>query len=138
MFILFIIAGMVFAFGTILLVVRIQYIRNGIIAEATVANHKITKHNDPTIPDTFEPIFKFYTVSNEEVLSTADKFGSDKSWQIGDKATIVYQSYNPQQVVLLTYWGSFGIVTGLFCVALVLILIAAGYYWSEHFFNSLL
>jgi len=138
MFILFIIAGMIVCFGIILLITRIQYIRNGIRTEATVVDFHIIKSNDTEESDTIEAIFKFYTLSNEEVLATADKFGSDDKRQLGEKAAIVYQQYNPQQVVLLTFWGSFGLVTVLLSLALVLTLIAAGYYWSQHFFNSLI
>ena len=137
MFILFIIAGMILCFGTFLLITRIQYIRNGVPVEATVVDFHIEKSEDSEIADIIQPIFKFYTLSNEEILTTADRFGSDEGWQLGDNATIVYQHYNPKHAVLITYWGSFGIVTILFSLALVLILIAAGYYWSQHFLNSL-
>jgi hypothetical protein len=137
MFILFIIAGMILIFAIILLITRIQYIRNGVPVEATVVDFHVEESADSETADIIQPIFKFYTLSNEEILTTADRFGSDEGWQLGDNATIVYQHYNPRRAVLLTYWGSFGIVTVLFCIALILILIAGGYYWAQHFFNSL-
>ena len=136
MFILFIIAGMILVFATFLLIVRIQYIRNGIITEATVVSCYIVEAKLSDESDTLHVIFKYKTLNNEEI-SFEEKFGVSENLYPGDKATIAYQTYNPQHVVFLTYWGSFGLVTVLFSVALVLILIAAGYYWAEHFFNSL-
>lgn len=137
MFILFIIAGMILTFGIILLIIRIQYIRKGVISEATVVNFHIIERTNTDDSDRLYIKFKYYTLENEEIILEFDDWGTYGEWQIGDKETIVYQTYNPQRVVFLNYWDSFGIVTILFSVALVLILIAAGYYWSQHFFNSL-
>jgi hypothetical protein len=137
MFILYIIAGMILVFGSFLLTGRIQYIRNGIITEATVIDLAIVKSTNSDDSDTLYLTFNFQTSDNEDILYVEDSFSANSAWQIGDKATIVYQTYNPQRVVFLTYWSSFGLVTVLFSLALVLILIAAGYYWSQHFFNSL-
>lgn len=136
MFILFIIAGMILVFAIILLIVRIQYIRNGIITEATVVNCYIVEARLSDESDTLHVLFRFNTLNNEEI-TFEEEFGVSENLYPGDKATIVYQRYNPQHVVFLTFWGSFGLVTVLFSLALVLILIAAGYYRAEHFFNSL-
>jgi hypothetical protein len=136
MFILFIIAGMILVFAIFLLIVRIQYIRNGIITEATVVNCYIVEAKLSDESDTLHVVFRFNTLNNEEI-TFEEEFGVTASWYPGDKATIAYQTYNPQHVVFLTYWGSFGLVTVLFSVALLLTLIAAGYYRAEHFFNSL-
>lgn len=137
MFILFIIAGVILIVSIFLLVARIQYIRNGIITEATVKHCYIVEAKGSDESDTLHVIFKFFTQNNEEI-NFEEEFGVSKRLYPGDKATIVYQTYNPQHVVFLTYWGSFGLVTILFSLALLLILIAAGYYWAEDFFNSLL
>ena len=136
MFILFIIAGMILIFGIFLLITRIQYIRNGIPVEATVVDRYIVKSTDPEDSDTLHLTFKFYTQDNQEIVFKRE-YGVSDDWQIGDKETIVYQTYNPQRVVLLEFWDSFGVITILFSVVLILILIAGGYYWSQHFFNSL-
>jgi hypothetical protein len=136
MFILFIIAGMILIVAGFLLVVRIQYIRNGIITAATVKHCYIVEAKSSDDSDTLHVVFKFFTQNNEEI-NFEEEFSVNASWYPGDKATIVYQTYNPQRVVFLTYWRSFGLVTVLFAVALLLILIAAVYYRAEHFFNSL-
>lgn len=137
MFILFIIAGMILIFSIFLLIVRIQYIRNGIVTEATVKHCYIFETRLSDESDTLRVIFKFFTQNNEEI-NIEEEFSVNANWYPGDTATIVYQKYNPRRVVFLTYWGSFGLVTVLFSAALSLTLIAAGYYWAEHFFNSLM
>lgn len=138
MFILYIIAGILLGLGIYLLISRIRFIKNGTITEATVVNCNIVKNSDES--DKLLVTFKFNTLNNEEATFT-EEFGANDNWFPGDKATIVYQTRDPQyydrySIVFLTYWGSFGVVTVLFALALVLILIAAGYYWAESFFNS--
>jgi hypothetical protein len=137
MFILFIIAGMILSFALFLFINRILFLRNGIIAEATVAGLRVVKSTDHETSDSIYPTVKFCTRNNEEILFESDDFGADESWQIGDKVTIVYHEQDPSKVVRLTYGSAFGHVIFLFCVALVLILIAGGYYWAQHFFNTL-
>lgn len=141
MFILFVIAGMILIFGTFLLIARIQFIKKGIITEATVENRYIVKSTSDDDSDKLHVTFKFNNHNNEETTFKEEFSASDK-WYPGDKATIVYQTRNPQlydpyHIVFLDFLGSFGVVTVLFSLALLLILIAAGYYWAEHFFNSL-
>jgi hypothetical protein len=136
MFILFFIAGMILAFGIYLLITRIKFIRKGTITEATVVERYIVKSTDPEDSDTLHLTFKFYTPDNQEIVFKRE-FGVSDGWQIGDKEIIVYQTYNPERVVLLDFWDSFGVITILLSVVLILILIATGYYWSQHFFNSL-
>lgn len=136
MFVLFIIAGMILIFAISLLMVRIQYIKNGIVTEATVKYNYLVEAQNSDDSDKLHVVFEYFTQNNEEI-NFEEKYSSNASWYPGDKAVIVYQTYNPQHVVFLTYWGSFGLVTILSSVALILILIAAGYYWAEHFFNSL-
>ena len=136
MFIFFIIAGMIATFAIILLLIRIQYLRKGVLAEATVIDFNFVKGASSEDHDSYYVTYKFYTQNNEEVTFELDR-GSRNNLQIGDKVSLVYQTYNPQHVVILTYWDAFWEVNFLFCIALILILIAAGYYWSEHFFNSL-
>lgn len=136
MFILFIIAGMILTFAIFLLIARIQYIKKGIVTEATVKHCYIVEAKSSDDSDTLHVVFKFFT-QNDEEIDFEETFGVSANWYPGDKAAIVYQTYNPQRVVFLTYWGSFGLVTILVSLALVLITIAAGYYQAEHFFNSL-
>jgi hypothetical protein len=137
MFILFIIAGMILIFGAFLLISRIQYIRKGVVTEATVIDLAIVESKSNDDPDKLYLTFDFCTLDNEDVIFIEDSFSAKSGWKIGDKAAIVYQTYNPHCVIFLTYWQSFGLITVLFSLALVLTLIAAGYYWAEHFFNSL-
>src|ERR1043165_7970542 len=111
MFILFIIAGLIICFGIILLMIRIQYIRNGFLAEATVTDLYIVKSTSSESWDTLHLTFKYNTLNGEEITFKWDDFSPKSGWQIGHKATIVYQTYNPKHPAFLTYWGSFGLAT---------------------------
>jgi hypothetical protein len=141
MFLLYIIAGMLLALGIYLLRVRIRFIKSGHITEATVIGRYIEKAAGSDDSDTLHVTFTIFNQNNEEIIFKRE-FGVSESWKIGDKATVVYKTRNPQlydlhHVVFLDYWGSFGEMVFLFSVALMLIIIAAGYYWAQHFFNSL-
>jgi hypothetical protein len=141
MFILFFIAGIILIIATFFLITRIQFIRKGIITEATVDNRFTVRSTSDDDSNKVHATFKFYTPNNEEAFFK-EEFSETDKWQVGDKATIAYQTRDPQyfdpyQIVFLDYWGSFGVVTILFSLAFVLILIAAGYYRAEIFFERL-
>ena len=137
MFILYIIAGMIVSLGIYLLISRIRFLKNGIIAEATIEGVHIVKSDDPETEDTNYPILKVYDINNEELIFQTEDLTVDGPWQRGDKITIVYMQHKPQHAISLTYGGSFGIIIILFSVALVLIIFATGYYWAQHFFDNL-
>lgn len=85
--------------------------------------------------------FQYYTPDNE-ALTFKNEMKVSESWPIGDKEMIVYQIndptyYDPKSVVFLGYGPAFGHVITVFSVALILTVIAAGYYWAEQFFNTL-
>lgn len=137
MFILFIVAGMIVSLGTFLLIARIRFIKNGIIAEATIVGVHIIKSNDSETEDSVYPILKLYDINNEELVFQPEDLTIDGPWQKGDKITIAYRQHEPQHAISLTYRGSFGIIMILFSVALILIIFATGYYWAQHFFDTL-
>jgi hypothetical protein len=137
MFIFFIVAGMILSLGSYLLISRIRFIKNGVIAEATIEGVHIVKSDDPETADTIYPILKLYNINNEELIFQAEELTVDAFWQRGDKITIVYVQHKPQHAISLTYGGSFGIIIILFSLALALIIFSAGYYWAQHFFETL-
>jgi len=136
MFNLFIIAGMLLAFGIYLLISRIKHIKNGIIVEATVVDTCLVPGTNNEENDNFFVTFKFYTLNNEEITFT-ENLGSDCKLQPGDKYTVAYQEYNSQDIISLSHSGPFWDVSFIFSVALILIIIATGYYWSEYYFETL-
>lgn len=142
MFLLFILAGMLLAFGIYLLIARIRFIKSAYVTEAVVIDRYIEKADaDSENTDTLHLTYKFYNSNNEEVIYKEEMAVTER-WQIGDKATIAYktrdpQLYDPNHVVFLDYWGSFGEVIFIFSVVLILTIVAAGYYWMEYFFTNL-
>lgn len=135
---LFNIAGVIIIFATYRLIKRIRFIRTGTIAEATVVNRTIVKATSSDDYDSLIITFKF----PDEEATYEEKFSQMSHWHIGDQATVVYKKQNSKynglyKVIFLHFRGVFGGVTALYCMAFVLIIIAAGEYWAEAFFNSL-
>jgi hypothetical protein len=137
---LFIAGVLLLGFGLFLLIKRIHFIKTGIITEATVFLYNVTIKRVEDGPDeeSYYPIFKYYTHDNQELIIEAKKItGYFKPWLIGDKAKVAYQKDQPRKAVLLTYWDAFWLVIILFSAAFVLLFISGGYYWAQHFFNTL-
>lgn len=141
MFILFIIAGMLFVLGICLLQRRIRFIKNGIITEATVIDRYIGEATNSDDDKSLYVTFQYHTPNNE-ALTFKNEISVSHRWQIGAKEMIVYQLndaayYDPESVVFLDYAEAFLHVIIVFSAALILTVIALGYYWAEHFFNTL-
>ena len=142
MFILFIIAGTLFVLGIYLLQRRIRFIKNGIITEATVIDRYIGEATNSDDDKSLYVTFQYHTPNNE-ALTFKNEIGVSHRWQIGAKEMIVYKIndptyYDPESVVFLNYAEAFLDVIIAFSAALILTVIAGGYYWAEYFYNSLL
>jgi uncharacterized protein DUF3592 len=142
MFILFIIAGILLALGIYLLITRIRFMKNGVLTEATVIDRYI---GDAIMSDDDKSLFvtfQYHSPENE-TLTFKKEIGVSEAWQIGAKEMIIYQkndpTYNdPETVIFFDYGPAFLDVIIVFSATVILTVIAAGYYWAEHFFNSLL
>jgi hypothetical protein len=129
-------AGLLLFFIAIVLFAdRLSFIKNGIIAKATVIElkEKVDSDNGRSYP----PVFRFNTRNNEEITFKHNVYSKPPSWSIGEETKIIYYKDLPGDIVILTYFGSFGLVVILVCLALVCFCISGGYYWSRNFFNTL-
>ncbi|HEX6431579.1 MAG TPA: DUF3592 domain-containing protein [Niastella sp.] len=131
-----------FGAGLLLLVIgiflfsdRMAFIKNGIVTVATVIELKEKVDSDSD--KKYTPIFRFTTHNKEEIIYEYNVSTDPPAWSIGEETKVVYHKKLPHEVVLLTYFGSFGAVLILLSLALVCFSIAGGYYWSRNFFNSL-
>lgn len=130
------IAGLVtFFIGLLLLIDRILLIKKGNIAIATVIELKEDIDSDKN--KTYKPVFKFTTQNNEEIIYEHSRFSSYGTWSIGEEIKVVYPTGSPYEIVLLTYFNSFGLSMLFFIVGFILIVISTGYFGAERFFNSL-
>jgi hypothetical protein len=131
------IAGLILLIiGLVLLRNRITFIKNGMAAVATVKELKeVTDSDDNSI--SYKPIFTFTTYNNEKRIHEHNVSSRPSSWSVGDTVKVIYEKDNPAEVVVLTYFSAFGLVAILLSLALALVCFSAGYYWCQHFFNSL-
>jgi hypothetical protein len=111
---------------------RIDSIKNGAVTVATVIELK--KDLDS---ETYTPIFRFFTQNKEEVRFEDNVATDPPAWSIGEQVKVAYQKDSPRDVVVLSYFSSFGIAVILMSIALVLLFIAGANYWAKHFFRTL-
>ena len=121
--------------GIVLFKDRIAFIKNGVVTIATVIELK--ERIDSDNKKLYTPVFRFVTHDKEEIVYTYNVSGNPPAWSVGEETKIVYQKDLPHEPVLLTYFGSFGVVVILLSVALACFSIAGGYYLAKNFFNSL-
>lgn len=77
---------------------------------------------------TYRPIFKFVTVTGKEIHYPYSVASSPPDWALGDKATIVYPTNDPENALVLTYFGAFRWAIILLVIAASLLIVGGGYY----------
>lgn len=108
----------------------LDFIRKSERATATVI--EVEKINDSD-GATYKPIFKFKTSTNQEVIYRQHYSSSPATWEVGEEATIAYAAANPNNAVLLTYFGAFIWTIVLMAISMPLIVIGGGYYLTQQF-----
>lgn len=121
--------------GTFVLYERVDFIKNGTVAVATVVDMNGRENSDGDM--TYAPVFLFINHNNEKIIYEYSIASHPPDWSIGEKAKVVYRKDFPGKVVLLTYFGSFGVAVILISIALACLSISIGYYWSKQLFNSM-
>ena len=107
-----------------------EFIQNGNRITATVIElEKITSRKRVT----YKPILKFKTFTNQEIIYRHHTSSSPASFDIGDEVPIVYETENPDNVKILTYFGSFLWAIVLMSISMTLIIIGGGYFFTQQF-----
>ena len=83
--------------------------------------------------DTFQPVFKFKTRSNEEIIHRHISSSNPPGWKIGETVSIAYDANNPSNARVLTYLGTFLWVVILVAIAMPFIVIGGGYHISQSY-----
>lgn len=130
-----VIAGVLLILGLIFLRNAISNLRNGNKTIASVI--EVKEYLDSENDKKYKPVYKFITHNNEEIFFERYGSSSRKTWSIGMEIKVVYSGANPNSILILTLFNAFGLPMILLTVALLLLFIAGGYYWSQHFFNSI-
>ena len=129
--------NIVLAIGCIILAISIftlkrslSFLKTSERAVAKVIEVERVSGNDG---DTWKPVFKFKTSLNKEIIYRYPVSSSPPSWKLDDEATVAYDPNDPNEVKILTYFGSFGLSVVLMAIAMPLIVIGGGYYVSQYF-----
>ena len=72
---------------------------------------------------TYRPIFKYNTITGQEITHSYMFSASPPDWQVGEKATVVYNASDPENPVILTYFGAFGWAVIWLAVAVPLLIV---------------
>jgi Protein of unknown function (DUF3592) len=128
--------------GSILLLASIYYLKSALAfvqkgekTTARLVDYEVTKTGKGGTQ--YRPIFKFKPFGKDEVEFRHAYQVSRKHWEVGDDQNIAYDTDDPKKVRLLTYFGLFTPAIYLAVFAFPLIVIGAGYFWSQNYFQSL-
>ncbi|WP_460907016.1 DUF3592 domain-containing protein [Spirosoma areae] len=76
----------------------------------------------------YRPIFRFTTVTGKEIHYPYTIASSPPDWKIGEKVTVIYRTDNPENPMVLTYFGAFGWAVLSLAIAVTLLIISGGNY----------
>lgn len=108
----------------------LRFLKNADRAIATVIEIETISDSDGS---TYKPVFRFKTRFNEEKVYRRPYSSSPAGWKVGDEATLAYDANNPDNVKLITYFGSFGLSMVLMAIAMPLIIIGGGFIYCQQF-----
>ena len=113
---------------------RLAFLKNGERTVATVIDMERSSSSDGGY--TYKPIFKFSTHKKEEIIYTGYFATSPPAWEVGEEAAVVYTADNPNEIKVLTYFGTFGLPIILFAISMPFLVIGAGYFITQNFFRN--
>jgi hypothetical protein len=76
----------------------------------------------------YRPVFKFTALNGQEIHYRYDVASSPSDWELGEKATVVYSVNDPENPMVLTYFGAFKWAIILLAIATPLLIISGGNY----------
>jgi hypothetical protein len=131
---------LVLVFGVVFLVAAVyffqkslDFIQSGTKTVATVIELRKTTDSDGKWM--YQPIFRFQTLEREEMIFEHSTSSSSPSFEVGEKVDIVYDPSDPGKAKLLTYFGAFSWTIILLCIALPLIVIGGGYFYTQQYLH---
>ncbi|GAB3772595.1 hypothetical protein GCM10028818_12980 [Spirosoma horti] len=109
-----------------LLNASMEFIKTGNRTSATV--NELRPERGKKGRYTYRPIFKFVTITGKEIKYAYSVASSPPDWAVGDKATLIYQTNDPENALVLTYFGAFQWAIILLAIAAPLLIIGGGYF----------
>ncbi|QIP14207.1 DUF3592 domain-containing protein [Spirosoma aureum] len=123
--------GSLYLFST-----SINFIKSGTRTLATV--EKLVQESGKKGKSTYRPIFQFTTITGQEIHYSYKIASAPPDWAVGEKATLVYKLDDPENPMVLTYFGAFGWAVILLAIATVLLIIGGGYYLFGYYARQFL
>jgi Protein of unknown function (DUF3592) len=114
---------------------RLAFVQKAEKTNATLVEYALGRKKKGR--QTYIPIFKFKTLTNEEITYSDKSSSTRKPWAIGEEIKIAYDPTDPSNAKLLTYLDLFPVSIFLAAFAFPFIVIGAGYFWSQKYFRSL-
>jgi hypothetical protein len=113
--------------GIILLVVSLYILKDSLafINKSERATGVVTMLQSDG--EAYTPVFAIKTKNNEEITYVHNAATSPPSWDIGEKATFLYNPGDPHSVRMFTYFGVFSWTIVLSALAAFLITMGSAY-----------
>lgn len=95
-------------------------------SEAQVVKMNTHRDNDGDLM--YTPVFEYTDENHQPHTYTYEVSSSPATWDVGEKADVVYNPANDKEIKIVTYWGLYRWVTIPLIVGVSLIIISIGYY----------
>jgi hypothetical protein len=119
--------------GLSLFYFRVFKLKEGIVTNATVLRIDSKQDGEDML---YRPVLSFINYKNEPLLYKP-AYGTD-DWYIGEKVKFFYTKDNYDDVSILSYWSTFGVVLLFICGASVFLFNVVGKYLAGRFFKTLI
>jgi ABC-type antimicrobial peptide transport system permease subunit len=123
--------GSLYLFST-----SISFIKTGTRTLATV--EELVQESGKKGKSTYRPIFRFTTITGKEIHYPYKVASAPPDWAVGEKATIVYKVDDPENPMVLTYFGAFGWAVIALAIAVALLIIGGGYFLFGYYAKQFL
>ncbi|QDK79562.1 DUF3592 domain-containing protein [Spirosoma sp. KCTC 42546] len=129
--------GVLFLAGSLYLVsTSVHFIKTGTRTVATV--EELVQERSKKGKSTYRPIFRFTTITGKDIHYAYKVASSPPDWAVGEKATVVYKLDDPENPMVLSYFGAFGWAVIALAIASVLLIVGGGYYLFGYYAKQFL
>lgn len=99
-------------------------LNKGIRTSANVVAYETSRGKNSTL---YAPVFEYKDRSQELITFTSSVKSSPPAYDIGEQVNIVYNTRNPQDVKIVSFWGLYAASVILLMIASPLLVIGGSY-----------
>lgn len=96
----------------------------GVRTKANVVAYETSRGKNSTL---YAPVFEYKDCSQELITFTSSVKSSPPAYDIGEQVNIVYNTRNPQDVKIVSFWGLYAASVILLMVASPLLVLGSSY-----------